>query len=58
VHSIKVENNPVNLVTFYYGLGVQHVKRSSEFSNILLLDDSDGSVKSLGEIADRLGIYF
>ena len=61
VESIMAENTPgiegVPCVTLYTNIGVKHINNSKSFNDIMLLDE-DGNLESLGEIVDRLGIYF
>lgn len=61
VESIMAENTPgtegVPCVTLYTNIGVKHINNSKSFNDIMLLDE-DGNLKPLGEIVDRLGIYF
>ena len=61
VDSIMAENTPgtegVPCVTIYTNIGVKHINNSKSFNDIMLLDE-DGNLESLGEIVDRLGIYF
>ena len=61
VESIMAENTPgaegVPCVTIYTNIGVKHINNSKSFNDIMLLDE-DGNLESLGEIVDRLGIYF
>ena len=61
VESIMAENTPgtegVPCVTIYTNIGVKHINNSKSFNDIMLLDE-DGSLEPLGEITDRLGIYF
>ena len=58
VDSIRVYGNPVPMVDIYYnGLGLQHIVKTKKFGDIMLLDEN-GNLESLGEIVDRLGIYF
>lgn len=58
IDSIRVFGNPVPMVDIYYnGLGLQHITKTEKFGDIMLLDE-DGNLESLGEIVDRLGIYF
>lgn len=61
VESIMAENTPgtegVPCVTIYTNIGVKHINNSKSFNDIMLLDE-DGNIESLGEIVDRLGIYF
>ena len=61
VDSIMAKNTPgtegVPCVTIYTNIGVKHINNSKSFNDIMLLDE-DGNLESLGEIVDRLGIYF
>lgn len=61
VESIMAENTPgtegVPCVTIYTNIGVKHINNSKSFNDIMLLDE-DGNLEPLGEIVDRLGIYF
>ena len=58
IDSIRVFANPVPMVDIYYnGLGLQHITKTEKFWDIMLLDEN-GNLESLGEIVDRLGIYF
>ena len=61
IESIMTENTPgtegVPCVTIYTNIGVKHINNSKSFNDIMLLDE-DGNLESLGEIVDRLGIYF
>ena len=61
VESIMAENTPgtdgVPCITIYTNIGVKHINNSKSFNDIMLLDE-DGNLESLGEIVDRLGIYF
>lgn len=58
VLAVKAENPPgLNghpQVTIYTTVGVLTITKSTEFNNIMLLDDS----KSIGTYADEMGIYF
>lgn len=61
VESIMAENTPgtegVPCVTIYTNIGVKHINNSKSFNDIMLLDEN-GGLESLGEIVDKLGIYF
>ena len=61
VESIMAKNTPgtegVPCVTIYTNIGVKHINNSKSFNDIMLLDEN-GGLESLGEIVDRLGIYF
>ena len=58
IDSIQVFGNPVPMVDIYYnGLGLQHITKTEKFGDIMLLDEN-GNLEPLGEIVDRLGIYF
>ena len=61
IESIMAENTPgtegVPCVTIYTNIGVKHINNSKSFNDIMLLDEN-GGLESLGEIVDRLGIYF
>lgn len=58
VNSIKVESKPgVNMVSLYYGLGIEHLTSSEDFKNIMLMNEQ-GCLESLGKITDNLGIVF
>lgn len=58
VDSIRVYGTPSPMVDIYYnGLGLQHIVKTEKFGDIMLLDEN-GGLESLGEIVDRLGIYF
>lgn len=58
VDSIRVFGNPIPMVDIHYnGLGIQHITKSEKFSDIMILDEY-GNLEPLGEIVDRLGIYF
>lgn len=61
VVAVKAENSPGTAghpyVRILTGTGVNVVTKSREFANIMLLE-TDGSLKSLGEYADTMGISF
>jgi hypothetical protein len=61
VLALKAENTPgLNghpQVAIYTTVGVLTITKSTEFNNIMLLDDDDNS-KSIGTYADEMGIYF
>lgn len=55
--AVKVANGKSPIVSIYTTVGIQNIDKSEKFGNIMLLDE-DGGLESLGEIVDRLGIYF
>ena len=61
VVAVKAENTPGTegypIVHLYTSVGIQNITDSLEFDNIMVLD-SDGSLKCLGEYADEMGICF
>ncbi len=57
VNSIKMESHDTPRMTFYYGLGIEHLTSSKDFNNIMVLE-SDGSLKCLGDYAKDMGICF
>jgi len=62
VVAVKVENaSDLNgkypIVHLYTSVGIQNITDSLEFDNIMVLD-SDGSLKCLGDYADDMGICF
>lgn len=61
VLAIKAENTPGTegrpCVSIYTTVGVQTISKSSQFNNIMVLE-SDGSLKLLGDYTDQMGIVF
>ena len=57
VLAVTAINRESPIVSIYTTVGIQHIDKSAKFGNIMLLDE-DGGLESLGEIVDRLGIYF
>ena len=61
VLSVRVENTPGTegypIVHIYTNIGIRHIEHSSEFKDIMVLN-SDGSLKCLGDYADDMGICF
>ena len=61
VVAVKAENTPGTegypIVHLYTSVGIQNITDSLEFDNIMVLD-SDGSLKCLGDYAGDMGICF
>ena len=61
VLAIKAENSPGTEgrpgVSIYTTVGVQTISNSNQFNNIMVLE-SDGSLKLLGDYTDQMGIVF
>lgn len=61
VVAVKAENTPGTegypIVHIYTTVGIQNIDKSKKFGDIMLLDEN-GNLESLGEIVDRLGVYF
>lgn len=59
--AVRVENTPGTdgspRISLFTNLGVTTIVETSKFKNFILLE-TDGSLKSLGEYADNLGIVF
>ena len=61
VVAVKAENLPGTegypIVHLYTSVGIQNITNSLEFDNIMVLE-SNGSLKCLGDYADVMGICF
>ncbi len=58
IESFRVMNKPIPMIDVYYsGLGIQHITTSRKFNEVMIVNEQ-GGIEPLGEIVDRLGIYF
>ena len=61
VVAVKAENTPGTAgypqVSIYTHVGIQTITKSKQFGDLMVLE-TDGSLKSLGDYADAMGICF
>ena len=57
VLAVKAANSKKPIVSIYTTVGIQNIDTVATFGDIMLLDE-DGNLESIGEIVDKLGIYF